>query len=177
MPHAPDLLTTPRLSCQRIAADDRDFYRAIWQEPEVVRALGGPRSLAQIDAKIDRLIAAWDAHGFGVYTLRRGGERCGYAGLLPTDAAGRDSVEVLYGFMPSAWRQGLATEAARALVRLALGELALPEVCGFTWIENLGSQRVLERAGLTYTLDFIRADLPHRYYLRLAAEGPPDAGS
>lgn len=167
-------LHTPRLRGAAIAEPDRAFYRAIWQDPAVVRTLGGPRTLAQIDAKIDRLIAAW-RRGPGVYTLRPrdGGDPWGYAGLAPTDAGGRDSTEILYGLLPAAWGRGLATEAARALVDLALGTLALPEVCGFTWTENRGSRRVLERAGLTYRFSFERADLPHHYLLRSAAATAP----
>nr|WP_276599007.1 GNAT family N-acetyltransferase [Nannocystis sp. SCPEA4] len=157
----------------RITAADRPLYRALWQEPDVVRTLGGPRSLAQIDAKIDRLVAMWQERGFGVYTLREGDCDCGYAGLAPTDAGGRDSVEVLYGFAPAVWRRGLATEVATELVRLALDVLALPEVCGFTWTENTGSRRVLERAGLVYRFEFERAELPHRYY-SLARDGRAD---
>lgn len=169
MQPAPRELHTPRLTGAAIVEADRAFYRAIWQDPDVVRTLGGPRTLAQIDAKIDRLIAAWH-QGPGVFTLRpRGGDApCGYAGLAPTDAGGRDSTEILYGFLPTAWGRGLATEAARALVTLALDALALPEVCAFTWTENRGSRRVLEKAGLTYQFSFERADLPHRYYLRRA---------
>jgi RimJ/RimL family protein N-acetyltransferase len=167
---APATLTTARLHGARITAEDRPLYRALWQDPAVVRTLGGPRTLAQIDAKIDRLVAMWRSAGFGVYTLREGDVACGYAGLAPTDAGGRDSVEILYGFAPTVWRRGLATEAARALVELALGGLGLPEVCGFTWTENLGSRRVLELAGLVYRFEFVRADLPHRYYSRTRAE-------
>jgi RimJ/RimL family protein N-acetyltransferase len=170
---APETLTTARLRGARITAADRSLYRALWQHPDVVRTLGGPRSLAQIDAKIDRLVAMWQERGFGVYTLREGDSACGYAGLAPTDAGGRDSVEILYGFAPSVWRRGLATEVARELVRLALDVLGLPEVCGFTWTENTGSRRVLERAGLVYRFDFERADLPHRYY-SLARDGRVD---
>lgn len=159
-------LVTARLAGAPIAASDLAFYRAIWQDAAVVRTLGGPASVARIDAKVERLVAGWAAHGFGVYTLREGEVACGYAGLAPTDAGGRDSVEILYGFMPPWWGRGLATEVARALVEVALGELELPEVCGFTWTDNLGSRRVLEKAGLTYAFDFERAGLPHRYYLR-----------
>ncbi|MCY1067333.1 GNAT family N-acetyltransferase [Nannocystis sp. RBIL2] len=161
---APETLTTARLRGARITADDGPFYRAVWQDPAVAATLGGPRTLAQIDAKIDRLLAMWPDRGYGVYTLREGDVACGYAGLAPTDAGGRESVEILYGFAPQVWRRGLATEAAIALVHLALAALRLPEVCGFTWTENLGSRRVLERAGLVYRFDFERADLPHRYY-------------
>ncbi|PCC70588.1 Protein N-acetyltransferase, RimJ/RimL family [Nannocystis exedens] len=161
---APETLTTARLQGARITADDRPFYRALWQDPEVTRTLGGPRTLAQIDAKIDRLVAMWPDQGFGVYTLREGDVARGYAGLAPTAAGGHASVEILYGFAPAVWRRGLATEVAGALVHLALDVLALPEVCGFTWTENAGSRRVLERAGLIHRFDFVLADLPHRYY-------------
>ena len=150
---APETLATARPQGARITADDRPFYRALWQDPAVAATLGGPRTPAQIDAKIDRLLAMWPDRGYGVYTLREGDVACGYAGLAPTDAGGRESVEILYGFAPQVWRRGLATEAAIALVHLALEALRLPEVCGFTWTENAGARRVLERA-----------DLPHRYY-------------
>lgn len=167
MSRAPEHLVTARLTGAPIAAAERAFYRAIWQDPAVVRTLGGPRPLAVIDAKVDRLCAQWHERGHGVYTLRdQDGRPCGYAGLAPTDAGGRDSVEILYGLVPAAWGRGLATEVARALVDVALGPLALPEVCGFTWTENLGSRRVLEKAGLRFAFEFVRADLPHRYYLR-----------
>lgn len=161
---APATLVTARLRGLRITESDRGFYQEIWQDPAVVRTLGGPRSPAQIDAKVDRLLAAWEARGSGVYTLHDAQGPCGYAGLMPTQAAGRASVEVLYGLLPRAWGQGLATEAARALVRLGLDTLALPEVCGFTWTENAGSRRVLEKSGLHYAFDFVLEGLPHRYY-------------
>lgn len=169
MPRAPETLVTPRLVGTPIAAGERAFYRAIWQDPAVSRTLGGPRPLAVIDRKIDLLCARWAEHGYGVYTLRALDQApCGYAGLAPTRTGGRDSVEVLYGFLPAAWGRGLATEVASALVDVALGALALPEVCGFTWTENLASQRVLVKAGLALQFEFVHADLPHRYYLRRA---------
>lgn len=166
MARAPETWTTPRLVGTRVVEAERGLYRWLWQDPDVVRTLGGPRTLAQIDAKVDRLLALWQERGFGVYTLREGDVACGYAGLAPTDAGGRDSVEILYGFAPAVWRRGLATEAARGLVDVALDVLGLPEVCAFTWTENAGSRRVIEKAGLVHRFDFVRADLPHRYYSR-----------
>lgn len=164
MPRAPEDLLTARLSGARVAEADRPLYRAWWQDPEVARRLGGSRTLAEIDAKFDRLRAHWHERGFGVYTLREGEVACGYAGLAATDAGGRESVEILYGFAPAAWGRGLATEAARALVEVAFTALELPEVCAFTWTENVGSQRVIAKAGLVYRFEFTRAGLPHYYY-------------
>lgn len=164
MRHAPEFLSTTRLRGVRIAEVDRPLYRRLWQDPKVVRTLGGPRALAEIDAKFDRLCAHWREHGFGVYTLHEGETTCGYAGLARTDAGGRESVEILYGLSPATWGRGLATEAARALVEVAFAALQLPEVCAFTWTENVASQRVIVKAGLVYRFDFERAGLPHYYY-------------
>ncbi len=45
-------LHTPRLRGAAIAEPDRAFYRAIWQDPAVVRTLGGPRTLAHYANKV-----------------------------------------------------------------------------------------------------------------------------
>ena len=49
-----------------------------------------------------------------------------------------------------AWGRGLATEGARALVRLAFTELGTREIVATTMAVNAGSRRVLEKAGLRY---------------------------
>jgi ribosomal-protein-alanine N-acetyltransferase len=147
MQRAPETLVTARLSGARVAESDRPLYRAWWQDPEVARTLGGPRPLAELDARFDRLRAHWQEHGFGVYTVRAGAVAC-----------------VLYGLAPAAWGRGLATEAARALVEVAFTALAAPEVCAFTWTENTASQRVIARAGMVYRFDFPRAGLPYYDY-------------
>ena len=46
--------------------------------------------------------------------------------------------------------QGLATEAARAAVRYGFAELGLRRIIGLVMPENIGSARVLEKAGLRY---------------------------
>jgi RimJ/RimL family protein N-acetyltransferase len=56
-------------------------------------------------------------------------------------------VEVAYRLARSAWGQGIATEAAGALVAHALGPLALPRVVAVTYPANQASQRVLDKLG------------------------------
>jgi RimJ/RimL family protein N-acetyltransferase len=58
-----------------------------------------------------------------------------------------DDVEVAYRLARSAWGQGIATEAAGALVAHALGPLALPRVVAVTYPANQASQRVLDKLG------------------------------
>jgi RimJ/RimL family protein N-acetyltransferase len=46
--------------------------------------------------------------------------------------------------------KGYATEAARAVLGHAFGELALPRVIAFVTEENAGSRRVAEKAGMRF---------------------------
>jgi RimJ/RimL family protein N-acetyltransferase len=58
-----------------------------------------------------------------------------------------DDVELAYRLARSSWGQGLATEAARALVEYAFTVVELPRVVAVTYPDNRASQRVLEKLG------------------------------
>ncbi|MBR7619514.1 GNAT family N-acetyltransferase [Phenylobacterium sp. 20VBR1] len=65
-----------------------------------------------------------------------------------------DGAELGYRLLRSAWGQGYAAEAARALVNLAFGELGLARVHAQTMAVNTGSRRVMEKAGLRFLRTF-----------------------
>ncbi len=54
----------------------------------------------------------------------------------------------------TAWGQGLATEGTRRLLDLALAEHGLPYVMGTTLKANIGSWRVMEKAGMKFEKSF-----------------------
>ena len=60
-----------------------------------------------------------------------------------------DEVEVGFLLGRPFWGQGLATEAARESVRFGFEDLDLEEIVGIVHPDNIASQRVLEKAGLT----------------------------
>ena len=62
---------------------------------------------------------------------------------------------------PSAGGKGLATELARASVRVAFGSLRLREIIAITLPDNLASQRVMEKAGFAYGRDIVHVGLVH----------------
>ena len=80
-----------------------------------------------------------------------------------------DEVEVGYGFMPDYWGRGLATEIAQACVRMGLEQLGFRSLVAITTPANLGSQRVMQKAGLTYERDIIHAGIPHLLFRIRAA--------
>ena len=54
-----------------------------------------------------------------------------------------------YRLVPQAWGQGYATEGAKALVAYGFDTLTLLRIVGVTYPENVASQRVLQKAGLS----------------------------
>jgi [ribosomal protein S5]-alanine N-acetyltransferase len=79
---------------------------------------------------------------------RSTGEVIGTAGFFGPPREG--VVEIGYGIVPSRQRRGYATEAARALVELALAQPGVSEVVAHAEPGNAASIRVLEKNGLTY---------------------------
>ena len=66
-------------------------------------------------------------------------------------------VEVGYGLAESARGRGLATEALRAMTALA-AQHGVAVMVAVTSVDNVASQRVLERAGFTRLLGTIQDD-------------------
>ena len=62
------------------------------------------------------------------------------------------------------WGQGLASELSEAAVRIGFDELGLDEIVAFTLPNNLGSRRVMEKAGFLYEREFEWKGRPHVLY-------------
>ena len=71
----------------------------------------------------------------------------GVCGLSPFEHG--EGVELLYSLTPSHRTQGLATEAATAVLAYAFDTLALPEVIATTDDDNTPSLRLLTRLNAT----------------------------
>lgn len=116
-------------------------YRDEHQSEEVLRELMTYTDLAPDPRK----------HPF-VLGVEHCGALIGHVGLSPAYA----SVEVGYAIERDAQGRGFATEAVKAMVDWALVDLGLPEVLGITDADNVGSRRVLERAGFARIREEVR---------------------
>lgn len=76
---------------------------------------------------------------------RGGGMAIGGIGFHSPPAAG--VVELGYGIVPSHQGRGYATEAVKAMVALAWSDPQVRAVTANTDLDNIASQRVLEKAG------------------------------
>jgi ribosomal-protein-alanine N-acetyltransferase len=71
----------------------------------------------------------------------------GWGGLYDDPFDPGWGIEIGYFFDPAAWGHGYATELTAASTSMADNVLRVPEVRAFAHPENIGSRRVLEKAG------------------------------
>ena len=145
-------LQTRRLLLRGFTPDDAEPLRVILAEPNILRYFPRtePWSLAKVENWLELHWNHWLEHGFGWWAVsdRHNKQLLGWCGLCILDETGE--VEVKYLLRTSSWGRGLATEAARQSLGYAFGEAGLSLVIGLTHPENIASQCVLEKIGLTF---------------------------
>jgi RimJ/RimL family protein N-acetyltransferase len=172
VPVARDPLRTARLLLRHWRAEDREPFAAINADAQVAAYLPAPLTRDQSDALAARIEAHFVRHGFGLWAVEVPGAApfIGFVGLsVPTfEAHFTPCVEVGWRLAPSFWRQGYATEAARASLALGFGVLGLAEIVSFTVPANRPSRRVMEKIGMTHDPadDFDHPALPAGHPLR-----------
>ena len=143
----PAELETPRLWLRRPArADAEAVFERYASDAVVTRYLSWPRhvSIGETRAFIDASERLWAATGVGPYLAFRDGQLVGSTGLqLETPYR----AETGYVLARDAWGQGLATELATAMVRLAFTVAGVVRLSAVCHADHAASARVLEKAG------------------------------
>lgn len=134
------------------AADIDSYYDHIHSDPDVMRYLPGgvPRSKDRTATTLAIVIEHWHRYGFGVWSveLKEAAGLIGHCGLSRIPEAD-GTVELAYAFGKAFWGRGFASQAARASLRYGFEELGLPEIIAVAVPENVGSQRVMEKIGMS----------------------------
>jgi len=142
---------TERLRVRALREEDLEDLWQLYSDPRVQRFIGA-HTLDEVSAELSLQIAHHAAHGWSLWALeeRSTGRFLGDCGLQPLELRGPE-VELSYDLHPDLWGRGIATEAARAVVGLALGELGIDRVVAVVKPTHAASRRVLEKARLTHT--------------------------
>jgi [ribosomal protein S5]-alanine N-acetyltransferase len=160
---------TDRLVCEQLRAKHLPDVTRLLLDPRVGRTLWPPseppteRTVARgMVAKLDH----WERYGFGLWLVRdrNSGDMVGRGGLQWTFIADAKEVEAGWAIVPERWGQGLGTELARACVDAAFGRLGMLQIVALALPENVGSRRVMEKAGFGYEREVVHAGLPHVLY-------------
>jgi ribosomal-protein-alanine N-acetyltransferase len=168
---APELRTA-HLVLRRWRAADRAPFAAMNADPEVMEHFPAALSQEQSDVMIDRIEAAFAAHGFGLWAVEVAatGEFIGFTGLsVPSfEAPFTPAVEIGWRLARPAWGHGYATEAGRRALASAFTDYGLAEVVSFTSVHNVRSQAVMRRIGMTHDPadDFDHPRLPPGHRVR-----------
>jgi RimJ/RimL family protein N-acetyltransferase len=150
-------LETARLVIRTFRSGDADAWIAMFNDPEVARFLppGPAPTLETFETALGSRHAMEREIGYAVWAIeaKATGEFLGQCGLRPAatmDPSAGSEIDLAYHLARPAWGKGYATEAVIAVLAHGLGPVGLDRVMAVTMPENVGSWRVMEKAGMRY---------------------------
>lgn len=151
-------LQTARLMIRTFEPGDQDAWVALFSDPEVRRFLppAAPTPTPETYGLAIQSRHAMEREiGYAMWAVeaRSTGEFLGQCGLRPAATLDPDAgseIDLAYHFVPGSWGKGYATEAVIAVLGHAFESIALDGVMAVAMPENVGSWRVMEKAGMRY---------------------------
>ena len=150
-------LETDRLLIRSCDMGDVPDYADVIADPEVMRYLGGPQGPQDARAYVADCVARDRTNGISRYAVvhRSTGTFigfCGFKALVRDD--GTNWVDFGWRYKPAFWRQGLGTEAARAVLEFGKSDLKLSGIEVQTHEHNAGTLRIIELLGFQWAAEF-----------------------
>lgn len=146
---------TKRLTFRNWNEDDLEIAKELWGDPDVMELIDarGALNTEQIKRKLADEIALANEHGFQYWPIFRNsnGEFVGCCGLRPYKEPG--VLEIGFQIRTRFWGQGLATEAAEAVIAHAFEQLNASALFAGHNPKNSASRYMLEKMGFVYTHD------------------------
>lgn len=145
-------IETERLLLRPLQRSDMDlYYERIYGDDEVMRYLPAGKAIPRerFEQRIPAfMIEPWQTRGFAPWAVihKADQEFIGHCGLNPWPDS--EEIEVLYALAKPWWGQGLASEAAQASIDYGFAQLGLPKIIAAAHVENIASQRVIEKLGM-----------------------------
>jgi len=149
---------TARERCMPVLETERLMLRAPRHEDvKAIARLANDRRIAENTARIPHPYGVQDAETFiaaanrkdgeATFVVMRGGTLIGACGIDPREGG----LELGYWFGAPFWGRGFATEAVRAVIDYAFGELDHDTLIAGARVSNPASRRVLEKCAFQWT--------------------------
>jgi ribosomal-protein-alanine N-acetyltransferase len=146
-------IETPRLLLRHWKDSDIEPWMAMNADPRVTEFFSSTytRAISEAAAMLRRRELDELGYGWWVVEVRGGAPFAGVVvlGEVPFEAHFTPAREVGWRFAPEHWGNGYATEGARGALEHAFAALGWHEVVAMTAVQNLRSQRVMRRLGMT----------------------------
>jgi len=162
---------TKRLIIKEIAKTDLDKMLALHSDPEVHIYLGNKTitSKAEMLKAIESIKQQYIDFGVGRWAMihKETDKFIGWTGLemVTQEINGhKNFYDLGYRLMKKFWGQGFATESVYASLNYAFDTLNIDTVYAMADCNNAGSNRILEKVGLTFIDQFNFESVPHNWY-------------
>jgi RimJ/RimL family protein N-acetyltransferase len=168
MPNKVAPITTERLTLRAFTLDDALFIHELLNDPDWIRFIGdrGIHTLDDARRQIsEKYLPAYERDGFGLMLVVRNedGASIGMCGLIRR--VGLDDVDIGFAFLPRYRGQGIALEAARAVLTNGREVLNIKRVVGITLPANKASISLLEKIGLKFESEVVLPNDPETLHL------------
>lgn len=161
----PQAIYTQRLCLRQWHRQDRQPFAALNADPKVMRYFPKCLNRQESDALAERCEILIRENGWGFWALeeQKTNNFIGFVGLHKPAAKlpFQPCIEIGWRLARPAWKQGFASEAARAALDFGFKILKLNEIVAFTAIRNEPSIAVMKRLKMERDNDlFKHPDLP-----------------
>ena len=143
----PDSFSTARLTLRRMQVDDaRAIFDGYAQDEEATRYLAcyPHATIDETESYVKMSLAAVSSRAYAL-VLNATGQVIGAFELRKT---GRSNLDCGFALARPFWEQGLMLEALAEVVEWALRQPSVQRISGAADVDNAGSIRVMEKAGL-----------------------------
>ena len=171
------ILQTHRLTLRQMEAADLDFVATMLADPDVMRFYPSPLSREESAEWIERQQRRYAEDGYGLWLAlnRSSGVPVGQVGLVASEVDEIREPALTYLIHRPYWRRGFATEATLATRNYAFEELGLRRMITLIRPENVPSQGVARKIGMTPERETDFKGFKHIVFA-VVAEGAEHAG-
>ena len=143
---------TERLRVRPTSEEDAGFIVELFNTPKWLKFIGDRNVKTLEDAKTyiqNKMLPQLKRLGYSNYTVIRKEDNCkiGSCGLY--DREGLEGIDIGFAFLPEYEGKGYAYEASIVLKNAAFSKFEITELRAITVKENISSQKLLERLGLS----------------------------
>jgi [ribosomal protein S5]-alanine N-acetyltransferase len=145
-------IETPRLILRQWKTSDHEPFIQLNQDKDVMEFFPSIKTREETLAQIERMSQNIIRQGYGFFAMERkdNHEFIGFTGLTHPgfESYFTPCVEIGWRLSKANWRQGFATEAAKACLGFGFDALGLSEIYSFTSVHNKRSENVMVKIGM-----------------------------